>query len=65
MKKQDRIANMTDGAPTSRRYVIGEDDDLLWCSMENGTIYSMVVDSGCTLGVGTLDNRVNGPDGRP
>jgi hypothetical protein len=56
VNKQDRIANMRDSAPTSRRYVIGEDDDLLRHSMENGTIPSTVVDRGCTLGVGTLDN---------
>jgi hypothetical protein len=56
VKKQDRIANMRDGAPTSWRYVIGEDDDLLWRGTENGTIPSTVVDSGCTLGVGTSDN---------
>ncbi len=56
VKKQDRIANMRDSAPTSRRYVIGEDDNLLQRGMENGPIPSMVVDSGCTLGVGTSDN---------
>ncbi len=56
MKKQDRIANMRDSAPTSWRYVIGEDDDLLRCGMENGTIPSTVVDSGCTSGAGTSDN---------
>jgi hypothetical protein len=55
VRKQDRIANMRDSAPTSQQYVIGEDDDLLWCGMENGTIPSMVVDSGCTLGVGMSD----------
>jgi hypothetical protein len=47
---------MRDSAPTSRRYVIGEDDNLLWRGVENDTIPSTVVDSGCTSGVGTLDN---------
>ncbi len=47
VKKQDRITNMRDSAPTSRQYVIVEDDDLLWRGMENGTIPSTVVDSGC------------------
>jgi hypothetical protein len=56
MKKQDSIANMRDSVPTSWQYVIGEDDDLLWRGMENGTIPSMVVDSGCTLGVGMSDD---------
>ncbi len=56
VQKQDRISNMRDGAPTSRRYVIGEDDDLLWRGMENGTIPSTVVDSGCTSGVGTSND---------
>jgi hypothetical protein len=48
--------NMRDSAMTSRQYIIGEDDNLLWRGMENGTIPSMVVDSGCTSGVGTLDD---------
>ncbi len=56
VKKQDRIANMRDGAPTSWQYVIGEDDDLLWRGMDNGTIPFTVVDSGCTSGVGTSDD---------
>jgi hypothetical protein len=56
MKKQDSIANMRDSMPFSWGYVIGEDDDLLWRSMENGTIPSTVVDSGCTLGVGMSDD---------
>ncbi len=47
---------MRDSMPTSRRYVIGEDDDLLWRGVENSTIPSMVVDSGCTSGVGTSDD---------
>ncbi len=47
---------MRDSAPTSQRYVIGEDDNLLWHGMENDTIPSMVVDSGCTSGVGTSDD---------
>jgi hypothetical protein len=56
LQKQDRIANMRDGAPTSRQYVIGEDDVLLWRGMGNSTIPSTVVDSGCTLGVGMSNN---------
>jgi hypothetical protein len=48
--------NMRDSTTTSWQYIIGEDDDLLWRGMENGTIPSMVVDSGCTSGVGTSDN---------
>ncbi len=56
VKKQDRIANMRDSVPTSRRYVIGEDGNLLWRGMEKGTIPSMLVDSGCTSGVGTLND---------
>jgi hypothetical protein len=42
--------------PTSQQNVIGEDDNLLRHSMGNGTIPSTVVDSGCTSGVGTLDD---------
>jgi hypothetical protein len=56
VKKQDSIANIRDSMPTSRRYVISEDDNLLWRGMENGTIPSVVVDSGCTSGVGTSDD---------
>jgi hypothetical protein len=56
VQKQDRIANMRDGVPTSQQCVIGEDDNLLWRGMENGTIPSMVVDSGCTSGVGMSDD---------
>jgi hypothetical protein len=56
MKKQERIANMRDSAPASQQYVIGEDDDLLWHGMENGTIPSTVVDSECTSGVGMSDD---------
>ncbi len=48
--------NMRDSATTSRQYIIGEDDNLLWRGMENGTIPSTVVDSGCTLGVGTSED---------
>ncbi len=56
MKKQDSIANMRDSVPTSRHYIIGEDDDLLQRGVENGTIPSTVVDSGCTSVVGTSDD---------
>ena len=56
VKKQERIANRRDSAPTPQRLVIGEDDNLLRHGMENGTIPSTVVDSGCTAGVGTLDD---------
>ncbi len=56
MKKQERIANMRDSAPIPQQYVTGEDDDLLRHGMENSTIPSMVVDSGCTAGVGTSDD---------
>ncbi len=47
---------MRDSAPTSRQYVIGDDDNLLWRGVENGTIPSTVVDSGCTSVVGTSDD---------
>ncbi len=56
MKKQKRIANRRDSTPTPQRCVIGEDDNLLWHGMENGTIPSTVVDSGCTVGVGKSDD---------
>ncbi len=56
VKKQERISNMRDSAPTPQQYAIGEDDDLLWHGMENGIIPSTVVDSGCTAGVGTSDD---------
>ncbi len=54
--KIDTKANITDVAPSPPRYVIGEDDDLLHQGMEDGTIPSTVVDSGCTSGVGTTDD---------
>ncbi len=54
---------MRDSTPTPQRYVIGEDDDLLRHGMENSTIPSTVVDSGCTAGVGTSDDPCR-PAGR-
>ena len=39
--------------PSPRRYVIGDDDDILRRGITDGTIPSTVVDSGCTSGVGT------------
>jgi hypothetical protein len=54
--KIDTAANIMDVAPSPRRYVIGDDDDLLRRGMEDGTIPSTVVDSGCTSGVGTTDD---------
>jgi hypothetical protein len=54
--KIDTAANITDVAPPPWRYVISNDDNLLCRGMEDGTIPSTVVDSGCTLGVGTTDD---------
>jgi hypothetical protein len=54
--KIDTAANITDVAPSPRRYVISGDDDLLCQGMEDGSIPSTEVDSGCTSGVGTTDD---------
>ncbi len=56
VNKIDTAANITEVAPSPRRYVIGKDDDLLRQGMEGGSIPSTVVDSGCTSGVGTTDD---------
>ncbi len=45
-----------DIAPTPWQYVIANNDDLLRQGMEDGSIPSTVVDSGCTSGVSTTDN---------
>ncbi len=47
---------MRDSEPTSWQYIIGEDDNLLRRGVENGTIPSMVVDSGCISGVRMSDD---------
>jgi hypothetical protein len=54
--KIDTAANITDVAPSPWRYVIGNNDNLLRQGMEDGSILSTVVDSGCTSGVGTTDD---------
>jgi hypothetical protein len=54
--KIDTAANTTDVAPSPQQYVIGNNDNLLRQGMEDGSIPSTVVDSGCTSGVGTTDN---------
>jgi hypothetical protein len=54
--KIDTAANITDVAPSPRRYVIGNDEDLLHQGMEDGSIPSTVVDSGCTSEVDTTDD---------
>jgi hypothetical protein len=51
--KIDTTANITDVALPPQWYVIGDNDNLLRQGMEDGTIPSTVVDSGCTSGVGT------------
>jgi len=54
--KIDTAANITDVAPSPRRYVIGNNNDLLRQGMEDGSIPSTVVDSGCTSGVSTTED---------
>jgi hypothetical protein len=54
--KIDTAANIMDVPPSPWRYVIGNDDNLLRQGMEDGSIPSTVVDSGCTSGVGTTDD---------
>ena len=50
------IANMHELPPSPRRYVVGDDYNILHQGITDGTIPSTVVDSGCTLGVGTADD---------
>ena len=52
----ETVTNARELPPSPRRYVIGDDDDVLCQGIMNTTIPSTVVDSGCTLGVGTRDD---------
>ena len=52
----ETVANMHELPPSPRRYIIGDDDDIHRQGITDGTMPLTVVDSGCTSGVGTVDD---------